>query len=51
MRQANLSCAAETTRRFDMRALMRLAGWGISAAVALLLAVLLFGLIRETALK
>jgi cell division septation protein DedD len=40
MRQANLPGAAETASRFDMRAFMRLALWGLSASTALLLAVL-----------
>jgi hypothetical protein len=40
MRQANLSSATETAPRFDMRALIRLATWGMSATSALLLAVL-----------
>src|SRR5262245_4420893 len=40
MRKATRPGAGEPARRFDMRALLRLATWGLSAAGALLLAAL-----------
>src|SRR5262245_7327789 len=40
MRQAPPSSVAKAQRPFDLRALIRLAGWGTSAALALLLAAL-----------